>query len=157
MFSLTTKAQEMQMGYRWDPQTLPSAATLNVCRADRLGLVFCSATGWELTDDRTQYSTTSKAASTKNKHFTCLENNVTWKKPEKLAKHNISHQINFLWLEQLRKTSVTHTDITWTQMRSWASLQVCRESLWAGCGRPQAQRSCLQGAAKQKQEVKLHI
>lgn len=87
-----------------------------------------------------------------NKHFTCLENNVMGKKTEKLTKQSLCHQINSLWLKHLRQTTVTGTDVTWTQKRGWSSPQVCREPLWAGCGEPQAQRSCLQGAAKPKQE-----
>lgn len=73
------------------------------------------------------------------------------KKPEKMAKQSISHKIDSLWLNMSEKQvwhGLTLPELNWGVIIT-PGLQGIP---LGGCGRPQAQRSCLQRAAKQKQE-----
>lgn len=90
--------------------------------------------------DRTQHcvETISKAASI-NKHCTWLENNVTGQKPEKLT--------NKVYPTRLTPCAGIPQSHQWHGL---ASPEL--DGLLITPGLPQAQRSCLQGAAKQKQE-----
>lgn len=98
-----------------------------------------------------------REAASRNKHFTCLENNVTGKKTEKLTKQSISHQINSLWLEHLRQTTVTGTDMTWPQMGADHHPRSAGKPFGLGVGDLGLRGAASREQQSQSKKVKLHI
>lgn len=74
---------------------------------------------WQMTELNIVWKAISKAASI-NKHFTCLENNVTGQKPEKLTKQSTSHQINSV----AGTPQTDNSDMDWQHLNSNEGLTI---------------------------------